>query len=103
MKNTYRFFVNKDCEYYPCHESVEELNCLFCYCPLYGREYCPGDPEYVEIKQNATECGTGGNPGAVLLHKMHLGYLRMACGAWHQLLSRVSTVRFRTRWGIMIL
>ena len=62
MKNTYRFFVNKDCEYYPCHESVEELNCLFCYCQLYGREYCPGDPEYVEIKQNAAECGTGVEP-----------------------------------------
>lgn len=34
-----KFFENKDCEYYPCHENMEEINCLFCYCPLFS--YCP--------------------------------------------------------------
>ena len=34
--NNERYFSNKECKYYPCHESNEaEFNCLFCYCPLY--------------------------------------------------------------------
>lgn len=48
MKNSYRFFENRDCEYYPCHKGAEELNCLFCYCPLYAVENCPGSPAYIE-------------------------------------------------------
>lgn len=48
MKNSYRFFANRECEYYPCHKNIEEMNCLFCYCPLYEREHCPGKPEYIE-------------------------------------------------------
>lgn len=33
-----RFFQNRACEHFPCHESVEpeRFNCLFCYCPLYA-------------------------------------------------------------------
>lgn len=49
MKHSSRFFENKQCEYYPCHKGVEALNCLFCYCPLYHLEHCPGTYEYVEI------------------------------------------------------
>ena len=47
MENSYRFFENKGCEYYPCHKGEETLNCLFCYCPLYAKEHCPGKPVYV--------------------------------------------------------
>lgn len=47
MKNTSRFYENKECEYYPCHEDIECLNCLFCYCPLYSMEQCLGTPKYV--------------------------------------------------------
>lgn len=37
MKNCHRFFVNKDCEYYPCHKKGDgDFNCLFCFCPLYS-------------------------------------------------------------------
>ncbi|MBQ3009245.1 MAG: metal-binding protein, partial [Oscillospiraceae bacterium] len=36
MKNSFRFFENRDCEYYPCHKTDHPLNCLFCYCPLYS-------------------------------------------------------------------
>lgn len=50
MKNCFRFFKNDACEFYPCHEGIEELNCLFCYCPLYGKEHCPGDFEYKSIR-----------------------------------------------------
>ena len=30
----YSFFQHRDCEFFPCHD-IEELNCLFCFCPLY--------------------------------------------------------------------
>ncbi|MBR1630137.1 MAG: cobyrinate a,c-diamide synthase [Lachnospiraceae bacterium] len=42
----YQFFENKDCEYYPCHKVIDSLNCLFCYCPFYWREDCPGHPVF---------------------------------------------------------
>ncbi len=45
---SYRFFENKACEYYPCHKGVNGFNCLFCYCPMYLLENCPGNPEYME-------------------------------------------------------
>lgn len=48
MKNSDRFFENKECKYYPCHEGLEHINCLFCYCPMYKIEKCPGNPEYLE-------------------------------------------------------
>lgn len=48
MENSHRFFANKECKYYPCHEGIEEMNCLFCYCPLYRLEHCPGNPRYKE-------------------------------------------------------
>lgn len=48
MVNSYRFFENRDCQYFPCHRGAEEFNCLFCYCPLYNKENCPGKPEYIE-------------------------------------------------------
>ena len=49
MEQTYRFFENRKCEYYPCHNGVEELNCMFCYCPLYALgDRCGGDFTYTE-------------------------------------------------------
>lgn len=46
MINSYRFFQNKECEYFPCHkvENEEDFNCLFCYCPLYREKKCIGNP-----------------------------------------------------------
>lgn len=38
----YKFFTNKQCEYYPCHSNTDELNCLFCYCTAYNDVSCPG-------------------------------------------------------------
>lgn len=52
VKNSYKFFENKDCQYYPCHKEVSELNCLFCYCPLYTFSDCPGNPEFREKNGN---------------------------------------------------
>ncbi len=48
MNNSYRFFQNKECENYPCHKESDNFNCLFCYCPMYHMENCPGTPVYIE-------------------------------------------------------
>ena len=55
----FSFFQNKECEYFPCHDGMEEeqLNCLFCYCPLYmlGKE-CGGSPTFLESGRK--DCST---------------------------------------------
>lgn len=59
-ENSYRFFQNKDCKYFPCHKGAEELNCLFCYCPLYAMNPCPGSCTYLEYDgkkiKECTDC-----------------------------------------------
>ena len=47
----YRFFQNKECEFFPCHTGAdpESFNCLFCYCPLYALgKNCGGNFRYLE-------------------------------------------------------
>ncbi len=47
----YAFFQNRDCEYFPCHQGVDEacFNCLFCYCPLYPLgDQCGGAFTYTQ-------------------------------------------------------
>ena len=47
----YDFFQHKKCEYFPCHEGVNEetFSCLFCYCPLYALgDKCGGNFTYTE-------------------------------------------------------
>ena len=64
--NSSRFFANKECEYYPCHKMDGELNCLFCYCPLYSHEKCPGNYKYVDVRgkqvKSCMECSFPHNP-----------------------------------------
>ena len=50
MEQSYRFFENKECKYFPCHKGLDEFNCLFCYCPMYHIKDCPGNPQFVEKK-----------------------------------------------------
>lgn len=48
---SYRYYQNKDCEYFPCHKDAdpENFNCLFCYCPLYALgDKCGGCYTYGE-------------------------------------------------------
>ena len=47
--NSYRFFQNRECKFFPCHEVQDEddFNCLFCYCPLYLDDNCIGSSEYI--------------------------------------------------------
>ena len=47
MENSSRFFANKECEYYPCHKSDGDINCLFCFCHLYNME-CPGNYKIID-------------------------------------------------------
>ena len=63
MKNSSRFFCNKECEYFPCHEGIDldQFNCLFCYCPMNCYEDCLGNPKYFrgkdgQMKKDCTEC-----------------------------------------------
>ncbi|OPJ56464.1 cysteine-rich small domain-containing protein [Alkalithermobacter paradoxus] len=58
MKNSYKFFQNKECEYFPCHKvkNEESFNCLFCYCPLYFLENCGGNCEITDGIKNCMNC-----------------------------------------------
>lgn len=55
---SYRFFQNRECEYFPCHsigdKDIAEFNCLFCYCPLHFRADCGG--KYVILKNGWKDC-----------------------------------------------
>lgn len=42
------YFSNKACKYYPCHKGIDNMNCLFCYCPMYFLDECLGNPTYIE-------------------------------------------------------
>ncbi len=59
MEHNYRFFCNRDCEYFPCHTGadLEQFNCLFCYCPLYplGSD-CGGQFTYTD--DGVKDCST---------------------------------------------
>ncbi len=61
MEPSYRFFENRACRYFPCHKGLPECNCLFCYCPLYGMEHCPGAPEYNEKEGKSIKVCTNCN------------------------------------------
>lgn len=61
MENSYRFFANRDCKYYPCHKDLPEMNCLFCYCPFFIADKCPGKPNYIRLEngkciKDCSEC-----------------------------------------------
>lgn len=46
-----QFYQNKECEYFPCHETkdIDNFNCLFCFCPLYTyKEHCGGSCRYTK-------------------------------------------------------
>ena len=48
-QNSYRYFKNDQCKYYPCHkiEEGQDFNCLFFYCPMNCYEDCPRTPRYI--------------------------------------------------------
>ncbi len=55
MENSYKFYSNKDCFYFPCHKVVDEskFNCMFCFCPLYLMgDKCGGNYKYIKDNEN---------------------------------------------------
>lgn len=55
----YKFFQNKECEYFPCHkiENIEDFNCLFCFCPLYMlKDKCGGNFKYTSGVKDCSDC-----------------------------------------------
>ncbi|MBM6785725.1 cysteine-rich small domain-containing protein [Collinsella tanakaei] len=54
----YKFFNHASCEFYPCHDMpAEQLNCLFCYCPLYCLgDTCGGNFRYVGEHGDIKDC-----------------------------------------------
>lgn len=55
QNNSYKYFCNKDCHFYPCH-GIENQNCKFCYCALYHLE-CKGDFKILENGvKDCSEC-----------------------------------------------
>lgn len=52
----YRFFQNRECEYFPCHKikDIDNFNCLFCYCPLYEKPDCKGN--YTLLENGIKDC-----------------------------------------------
>ena len=39
---TQKRFSHRECPSWPCH-NIEDINCIFCYCPLYYMVDCGGD------------------------------------------------------------
>lgn len=59
MENSYRFFNNHECRYFPCHSVPDnsDFNCLFCYCPLYFRgDDCGGIYKDINGVKDCSDC-----------------------------------------------
>lgn len=56
--NSYRFFQNKQCKFFPCHNvkpaQLDDFSCLFCYCPLYNNKDCGG--HYIFTRNGIKDC-----------------------------------------------
>lgn len=91
MKNSYRFFQNSECEYFPCHKASDSsgFSCLFCYCPLYALgDKCGGNYAY-------TENGTKDCSGCLIPHSPN-GYDYIN-GKFSQIAELAKTNRWK--WG----
>ena len=62
MNNSHAWFSNCDCKFYPCHD-LKEMNCLFCFCPLYWFADCGGD--YSLTKRGVKDCSLCTRPHKV--------------------------------------
>ena len=59
MENSFNFFSNNACKYYPCHNNPDkaDFNCIFCYCPLYALgDKCSGNFKYNKNVKDCTDC-----------------------------------------------
>ena len=55
---SFSFYANIECEFFPCHTTetitVENFNCLFCFCPLYDKEKCGG--KFIYLTNGYKDC-----------------------------------------------
>ena len=70
MEHSYKYFENRACKYFPCHEGLQSMNCLFCYCPLYALgTACGGN--FVMLENGVKDCS-----GCAIPHKQeNYGYI----------------------------
>ena len=62
--NSSSFFCNRECEFYPCHETSMTLNCLFCFCPLYSLTDCGGHFTFTDMGvKDCSKCLLPHQPG----------------------------------------
>lgn len=80
MENSYSFFNNGDCKYMPCHKGIkqEDLNCLFCFCPMNTYEDCLGNPNYIKKSDGRTvkDCSGCDFPHRAENYKQIMEYLK---------------------------
>jgi len=50
----HKFFQNTACKYFPCKDT-KDLNCLFCFCPLYPYA-CGGNYSYTKGIKDCSKC-----------------------------------------------
>ena len=57
---SYKYFENRDCEFWPCHGYSKEQghNCMFCRCPLFNEHTCYGiiTGEGVYLENGVKDC-----------------------------------------------
>lgn len=72
MTHSSIFFQNRNCEYFPCHNGTdpEGFSCLFCFCPLYHMEKCPGSPRI--LSNEVKDCS-----GCTLPHRDYEAVIRV--------------------------
>lgn len=65
MDNSYSFFSNKECKYFPCHKvkNPDNFNCKFCYCPLYLLD-CGGNFKMKGDIKDCSQCMIPHSPKA---------------------------------------
>jgi Zn-finger protein len=70
---SYKFFQNKECEYFPCHKKGV-TNCVFCYCPLYLYDQCGG--HYKILKNGIKDCSNCNLPHSEMGYDYIVGFLK---------------------------
>jgi len=53
--DSYKHFSNTKCKYYPCHP-IKDMNCLFCFCPLYPYADCGGNLTMLNGVKDCSNC-----------------------------------------------
>ena len=57
--NSYLYFENRDCCFFPCHSDCNDgHNCMFCRCPMYYNDKCPGisNKDAIILENGVKDC-----------------------------------------------